>query len=123
MYNSNRIENIFKVRTLIVIMMCLVLNNIYAHIVFTNFVNLLENQDVYDWIAISNSPSLETGENILWNLTNAECVGEALPIKCFVSNESEKLGIKTGASNHEMAYVASLILSLCFLFVWHKKTR
>lgn len=40
-----------------------------------------------------------------------------------VSNESEKLGIKTGASNHEMAYVASLILSLCFLFVWHKKTR
>ena len=35
----------------------------------------------------------------------------------------EKLGIKTGASNHEMAYVASLILSLCFLFVWHKKTR
>ncbi len=90
MYNSNRIENIFKVRTLIVIMMCLVLNNIYAHIVFTNFVNLLENQDVYDWIAISNSPSLETGENILWNLTNAECVGEALPIKCFVSNESEK---------------------------------
>ena len=61
MYNSNRIENIFKVRTLIVIMMCLVLNNIYAHIVFTNFVNLLENQDVYDWIAISNSPRISCG--------------------------------------------------------------